>query len=190
MKYIRALLLIFVILISAMFIDHRVSYACSCVSVGSVDKELKQAKAVFSGKVIESKHNKRGGYYSVLFEVSKSWKGVKTNQIIIKTGQGGGDCGFSFVKGQNYLVYAHESEMYGKKSLTAIICSRTNELSSAQEDLKLLGDGKVPTKKVDYLKEFKRGNSAIIRTIIIISCAIILLLVFLAKSGNKNRKKD
>jgi hypothetical protein len=190
MKYIRALLLIFVILISAMFIDHRVSYACSCVPIGSVDKELKEAKAVFSGKVIEIKQNKRAGYYSVLFEVSKTWKGVKTNQIIIKTGLGGGDCGFSFVKGQNYLVYAHESEMYGKKSLNAIICSRTNELSSSQEDLTLLGDGKVPAKKVDYLKEFRRENSAIILKIIIISCAISILLVFLAKTGNKKRKKD
>lgn len=134
--------------------------ACSCAESPSVEDELERSQAVFSGKVLEIRENRNligARTKSVLFEVANTWKGVKQSQIIIKTGQGGGDCGIDFIEGVEYLVYAHESDMYGAKSLVSIMCDRTNKLSSSKEDLEILGEGKPPVEKVD-LTEKQEGN--------------------------------
>lgn len=129
-----------------------ITSACSCAELPSVEEEFERSKAVFSGKVVDI-NNKRSligsTTTSVLFEVTNTWKGVKQSQIIIKTGQGGGDCGYTFTKGKVYLVYAYESSMYGAKSLVTIICDRTAVLSSSQEDLKVLGEGQPPMEEVN-----------------------------------------
>jgi len=126
--------------------------ACSCAELPSALQELENSEAVFSGKVVAI--NESGARSKqVLFEVTNSWKGVEQTQIIINTGLGGGDCGIDFVEGVEYLVYANESTMYGKESLVSIICDRTNKLSSLQDDLIVLGEGNVPTEKVDLTSE-------------------------------------
>lgn len=86
---------------------------------------------------------------SVLFEVTKTWKGVEQTQIIITTGLDDGDCGYDFIKGNEYLVYAKESSMYGAKSLVSILCDRTDVLSSSQKDLEILGQGQPPIEEVN-----------------------------------------
>ncbi|HEV7797917.1 MAG TPA: carboxypeptidase-like regulatory domain-containing protein, partial [Pyrinomonadaceae bacterium] len=53
------------------------------------------------------------------------------------TGRGGGDCGFGFVIGQRYLVYAYRSAKSDR--LTTGICSRTKPYEKAGEDLLFLG---------------------------------------------------
>ena len=47
---------------------------------------------------------------------------------------GGDDCGFPFVTGQEYLVYAHGSPV----RYSTGVCSRTRQLSAASEDLAYL----------------------------------------------------
>lgn len=128
-----------------------VTSACSCAELPSAESELERSKAVFSGKVLDIKDRNVNGYMtkSVIFEVTNTWKGVEESQVIITTGEGGGDCGYPFIEGQEYLVYAIESDMYGGKSLVTIICDRTNKLSTLQNDLEVLGEGEPPTKKVD-----------------------------------------
>lgn len=129
-----------------------VTSACSCVEAPSIEEEFEHSKAVFSGKVIDIKDEvSLKGYKSksVLFEVTNTWKGIEQSQIIITTGQGHGDCGYDFSKGRDYLVYAKESIMYGGKSLVSVMCDRTDILSSSQEDLEVLGEGKPPTEEVD-----------------------------------------
>lgn len=126
--------------------------ACSCVENPSAEIALQKSDAVFSGKVIDVREKRQPNGYrpkSVHFEVIDTWKGVEETQIIIATGLDDGDCGFDFKEEQEYLVYANESTMYGDKSLVAIICSRTTELSLAQEDLSILGEGEQPTNEVD-----------------------------------------
>ena len=125
--------------------------ACSCAELPTAEEEMERSDAIFSGKVMEIKEKKVNGYMtkSVLFEVTDTWKGVDESQVIITTGQGGGDCGFRFIEGQEYLVYAKESDMYRAKSLTTIMCDRTNTLRALQDDLKVLGAGENPTEKVD-----------------------------------------
>lgn len=126
--------------------------ACSCVETPGVEAALEQSDAVFHGKVLDIRENTGKYRYGrhVLFEVMKTWKGIEDSQVIIKTGLGGGDCGFDFQVGQEYVVYAYESEMYGdEKALVAIICSRTAEIGEAEEDLQILGEGNFPQNEVE-----------------------------------------
>jgi hypothetical protein len=80
-----------------------ITSACSCAELPSVKEEFERSKAVFSGRVINIREKQSlNGYTSksVLFKVTNTWKGVKQSQIIIYTGQGGGNCGFDFKEGQ------------------------------------------------------------------------------------------
>lgn len=134
-------------------------YACSCAQPLAVQDELSRSETVFTGRVLEVKEERTKRYLSnaVLFETSQIWKGGSESQIIIHTGSSGGDCGFHFVKGEDYLVYAKPSSMYGdKEQLVTIICDRTNELAEAKEDLAILGEGKLPTIQVDLINESNR----------------------------------
>jgi hypothetical protein len=120
------------------------TFACSCVKPLGVKEELTRSDLVFSGKVLSIKNEKgSNGIIKkvVLFKVNQTWKGSKVAKIKITTGQGEGDCGFPFQKNHDYLVYANKSDMYGKKELISVICSRTNDLASAKEDLAKLGKG-------------------------------------------------
>jgi hypothetical protein len=139
--------------------------ACSCVPPPSVETALSRADVVFSGKVISVEEQRSlRGYITkkILFEVSQTWKGVNESQIIITTGSGGGDCGGAFSEGEEYLVYSRESDMYGKKQLITTICDRTVALSSANEDLGVLGEGKPPIKQVDIISDNQNRSTLII----------------------------
>ncbi|HIW34531.1 MAG TPA: hypothetical protein IAA29_17285 [Candidatus Paenibacillus intestinavium] len=132
-------------------------YACSCAQPLTVEEELDRSEAVFTGRVLEVKEIKNlNGYLtkSALFEVSEIWKGGSESQIIIHTGGGGGDCGYHFEEDKEYLVYANLSDMYGdKEQLVSIMCDRTNILAQAHDDLAILGEGKVPTNKVNLERD-------------------------------------
>lgn len=72
--------------------------------------------------------------YQVTLNVLTSWKGVTTTPSQLSTGYGGGDCGYSFVVGAQYIVYASGA----LDALDVYICSRTAELSQAAADLTYL----------------------------------------------------
>lgn len=156
-----------------------ITSACSCAELPSVEEEFERSQAVFSGRVVDVREKRSlQGYMtkSVLFEVTNTWKGVKQSQMIITTGQGGGDCGFDFKEGQDYLVYSNESTMYGAKSLVSIICDRTNKMSSLQEDLKILGEGQPPIEEVDLTGKHK-GNQLIIWVAVALIIGVILIFI-------------
>ncbi|MCH1625267.1 hypothetical protein [Fredinandcohnia quinoae] len=162
--------------------------ACSCAGLSSVEEEFKRSEAVFSGKVISVKDKRSSDGYtvkSVLFEVMNTWKGVKQSQIIITTGQGGGDCGIEFIEGTEYLVYATESDMYGEKSLITIMCDRTSTLSSSAADLTILGEGQPPTEVVDLTK---KQNGIQKQTGLIVGGAIVVFVVVYLLLRNKAKK--
>lgn len=154
--------------------------ACSCAEPLSVEESLEQAAAVFSGKVIRVKEKKQEhGFYgkSVLFEVNEIWKGVEHSQIMIETGSGDADCGIHFKEGVEYLVYAYEDE----SKLKTYLCTRTKELSFAQDDLFVLGEGSLPVSDVDTATEQK----SFLHYIPIIFVIILGLLIGIM---NKKRK--
>ena len=68
--------------------------------------------------------------------------------------------------------------MYGENSLVSTICSRTNELSAAQEDLAILGEGKPPQQEVDLTGKSKRSQSFIWGTVVLV---IGMILIFKIK---------
>ncbi|WP_174615289.1 hypothetical protein [Virgibacillus ihumii] len=159
-----------------------ITSACSCAELPSVEEEFERSKAVFSGKVVDIKEKwSLRGYTpkSVLFEVTNTWKGVEQSQIIITTGQGGGDCGYKFTQGKEYLVYANESTMYGAKTLVSTMCDRTDVLSSSQ-DLEVLGEGKPPTEEVDLSAEHN-GNQIYIRATVVVAIGIIMLFILVRR---------
>ncbi|NHN34514.1 hypothetical protein [Paenibacillus agricola] len=181
MRKIINLVLLYCLVLSIMtiFIPSTV-YGCSCAQPQTVEAELNRSEAVFAGRVLEVKEqrNLNGSMTkAALFEVSHIWKGGSESQIIIHTGSGGGDCGFRFEEGKDYLVYAHPSTMYGDKELLiTIICDRTNVLVQVQEDLAILGDGKVPTEQVNLEGELYRIDPYVWVTVI--GIAVIGMMIF------------
>jgi hypothetical protein len=139
-------------LVYAMLVHFPISaYACDCVPPDSVETELSQSDAVFSGKVISIKEKRSSAGYikkEIIFEVYQTWKGVEESHIKITSGQGGGDCGYHFVTDGEYLVYGRNSDMFGKSQLNTGICDKTIDLEAAIEDLKILGKGDYPDKQV------------------------------------------
>ncbi|CAG7625951.1 hypothetical protein ACFQI7_14110 [Paenibacillus allorhizosphaerae] len=176
MRKITNLILMTVLFLSIMtsFVPSTV-HACSCARPQDVVAQFSRSQEVFAGRVLEVKEQRylNGSVTrAVLFEVSHIWKGGNESQIIIHTGSGGGDCGFHFEKSKEYLVYAHPSTMYGDKELLiTIICDRTNVLGQAQEDLAVLGEGKIPTEQVNLEGELYRLHPYI--WVIMIGIAVI-----------------
>ena len=124
------------------------AFACSCAQPGSPTEELEKFDAVFVGKVFSVQHSydpegKSVGpedRSTIGFEVSTVWKGVVHEVTYITTPPTGGSCGYTFVEGEEYIVYASTSN-YGDDSYTASICSRTALLSEARADIDALGEG-------------------------------------------------
>lgn len=125
----------------------------------------------------------------VHFEVLQIWKGIENSQVMITTGLGGGDCGFDFQVGQEYLVYASKSTMYGEKTLVAVICSRTSEISLAQGDLQILGEGEIPLKDVELsIVEINKKGAIIGGTqslwgILILGVLLIPIIAYIKRKG-------
>ena len=104
---------------------------------------MEDSAAIFSGNLIAIR-----GYSStslaalLIFEVSRVWKGSVTETFIMMTSSlGAGDCGFPFEAGREYLIYAYEREGYDL--LAAWLCTRTQPLEWAEEDLAFLGEGRL-----------------------------------------------
>lgn len=122
------------------------SFACVCVPSGPPAQELPRATAVFAGKVIKIEPSSASVWrgvdsVNVTFQVSKVWKGPLRRTLTVLTARWGIDCGYEFQSGQEYLVYSLGTE----DQLVVWLCSRTRPLSTASEDLAVLGAGKTPT---------------------------------------------
>ena len=120
-------------------------HACKCAQPGSPSDELKKFSAVFAGTVVSIQHSfdPDAESYSpedrttVQFEVSTTWKGAVHEDMYVTTPPTGGSCGFAFIEGEDYIVYAYDSYTVG-------ICSRTALLRQARADLDALGEGQAP----------------------------------------------
>jgi hypothetical protein len=120
------------------------AFACTCDEsspTGRIEQTVSEAfadaEAVFAGKVVAI--YKRTRPVRVVFIVDRSWKGNVPSRVVISTGRGDGDCGYRFLNGRRYLVYA------GHALLTrwgTSICHRTGSLWDRAGDLQVLGDAK------------------------------------------------
>ncbi len=145
MIYASRFTLVMIILVGFMAATPQQAYACSCIPPSPPLESMATSDAVFSGKVTrieaeEAPIMSSADPVKVVFEVSRVWKGAEDGAIALSTARDSASCGYDFVAGQEYLVYAHSSE----SGLTTGLCTRTMPLSAAGEDLAALGEGVVP----------------------------------------------
>jgi hypothetical protein len=122
--------------------------ACSCTSPGPPCQALFQSDVVFVGTVrsitptpspqdVEPQHvtlERR----VVRFAIERAVRGLEGRvlEVDVRTGSGGGDCGFAFTAGQRYIVYAYR---HAQGWLGTGICTRTRLASEAADDLAYFG---------------------------------------------------
>ena len=117
--------------------------ACSCLPSGPPCQNLFQSDAVFVGTVtgirpMRTPETERPVLERriVAFSVEKGVRGIDGSTVDVRTGSGGGDCGFDFKIGERYVVYAYR---HPDGSLSTGICSRTRLAAEAAEDLAYFG---------------------------------------------------
>lgn len=138
------------VLISLFYLES--ALACSCKKPGPPCKEFGEASVVFSGTVKgvtegarRQKPNGEVDFSPRLFKfsVEETFSGVPTKETEVATGLGADDCGYPFVIGASYLVYAYRDEKDDR--LYTSYCTRTKRVANASEDLQYLrGLGSAP----------------------------------------------
>ena len=141
--------LLAVIAVAALHSSARPAHACSCIPPRPPLEALERADVVFAGDVVSISEPKGlfGSWLAsstdpvtVEFRVSAVWKGEIYETMVLETAWSSASCGFEFVQGEQYIVYARE----GWVSL----CSRTKSIDKASEDLLALGESSAPVPKV------------------------------------------
>lgn len=119
--------------------------ACGCNKPGPPCKAYGEASVVFNGTVKSVKEGtrKRKPNGDVDFEprlfkfsVEETFSGAPGKELEVATGLSADDCGYPFVKGASYLVYAYRDEKDGRLYTSA--CTRTKRVAGASEDLQYL----------------------------------------------------
>ena len=148
--------------------------ACDCPRL-TTEQAIEESKAVFSGEVIGFEYHKGIPNWSmdesakrtgkvidyetlvVKVRVKQWWKGETPTEIYLLTNttrdtDGSltqSSCDFTFDKGETYLIFATKFNTKKENEYRKGYCSRTRELSAADDDLKILGEGKKPTEDKD-----------------------------------------
>jgi len=177
---------LFILIITNFFLLNTILVdACSCLPPSSPKVSLEEANAVFAGKVIDIDTPNGisiGGAdpVRVIFEVSEIWKGSDFKTVTITTARDSTSCGYPFRKGEEYIVYAYSEG----GELSTNLCSRTNLLANAKEDLEELGSGNLPANPgSDYV--YPKSNLVQILSIIAI---VLILIVFITWIIRKHKK--
>jgi hypothetical protein len=140
-------------------------YACECVPPlpGETPKEAferqaKESPAIFEGivenirldgplisaskgAVVGANIDDESPFLLVSFRVGRTYRGAHADHIELRTGLGGGDCGFGFQVGKKYLVVAYKDD---KGNLSTGICTETGLLSERGADVAYLRGERVP----------------------------------------------
>ncbi len=119
-------------------------FACRCRPPEPPANALASATSVFAGRVTALAGAVDSGGpdpVQATFAVTRVWKGTDQPTVVVVTPASSASCGFAFVQGQEYLVYA--SEIEGR--LQTILCNRTALITQAGEDLAALGAGSAPS---------------------------------------------
>ena len=150
------------------------TFACDCPLL-TTEQAVEQSKAVFSGEVVDFEYRKdipnqfmdeqaketgKTIDYETLVvkvRVNQWWKGKPPSEIYIltsKTRDSDGtstesSCGYTFNKGGTYLIFATKYNTKKANEYPTSDCLRTRKLSSADKDLKILGEGKKPSENKD-----------------------------------------
>lgn len=132
----------------------REAEACSCIVSKQPCEAAWSSGPIFRGRVVsidstsvpaprvEGHQLRPWPMRRVTFAVAEQFRGDLTRpQISVLTGTGGGDCGYDFREGEEYIVYTHEprqDESREGRPLETSICTRTRPSREADEDLAYL----------------------------------------------------
>ena len=110
--------------------------ACSCARPGSACEEFSRVDAVFVGRVIgiqPSTESPKFGTRRVQLAVVEALRGVSPGTVSVRTySADGGSCGFPFVEGETYLVYAFAPE---PGVLVVTMCGRTRVAAEVPDEI-------------------------------------------------------
>lgn len=121
------------------------AFACGCEKPGPPCKAFGEASVVFIGTVKGvtegTRKQKPDGEVDFTprrfkFSVEENFSGTPTKEAEVETGLGADDCGYPFVNGASYLVYAYRDEKDDR--LYTSSCTRTRRVANAGEDLQYL----------------------------------------------------
>lgn len=169
MLRIRILLVLITFLTLWAGIRPATAWACSCIPPGPPSAELDGATAVFSGEVIQIEGS--ADPVRVTLQVDTVWKGLQHTTLTVTTARDSASCGYGFKEGESYLVYATGVE----DGLQVSLCSRTQHLSSAQEDLTALGEGQPVSNETDAASHPADNGLSPVTWVVIASVALVLI---------------
>jgi len=124
----------------------------STIFEGTVeDLELKSPLLEASvGSLISANLDETTPVLQVNFSVSRWYRGGQHSPVRVETGLGGGDCGFPFQKGKQYLVYAYKDDA---DRLSTGICTATASVEDSRSNLAYLrGESVVPSHRTKASK--------------------------------------
>jgi hypothetical protein len=153
-----------------LFLSATEVFACEC-PILSTDDAFENSTLVFTGKVVgfeyrkgipnqfiewAEKHSGKPIEYETMvvkFKVERYWKGEAPQEIFLVTSRtknadgtsSSSSCDYDFKEGESYLIYAADKG----RGLRTNFCMRTRPLIRAEEDLKILREGKKPVEKRD-----------------------------------------
>jgi hypothetical protein len=162
----KLLRILFLLLVLIQIAIPRSMKACDCIGESTVKGELKASDIVVVGKVLAknvveiaetiswgsstdtSKMRTLMKFHESKYTVllTHKYKGrIKQDTVTIVTGMGGGDCGFKFEIGKDYIIYAQKetngSHFFGDEGNGTIpgvfrtnICRRTMEFNQKEID--------------------------------------------------------
>ena len=110
----------------------RAGFGCSCAGPNPVCSVYWKTDTVFLGHAIRIEQG--AGEYLVHFDVTKLYRGTRSEPMVIHTPDQGPMCGFAFERGRDYLVYA---SAVANGELATSRCSRTHEVISRENDADL-----------------------------------------------------
>jgi hypothetical protein len=137
----RPALLVFVLILAS---PAAVS-ACSCIGDIPLCQSFWRADAVFTGEIVSFESVKPQQPFSrrvARIRVQRAWRGKVEGVVHVTTGAGGGDCGYTFRPGTQYVVYAYRTT---NGSWTTSICSPTKPLEKADADLEYFKKAEAPS---------------------------------------------
>lgn len=117
----------------------KIAISCSCGEPPPLKKEFNSTFAIFVGKVIKGEAIKIEDNYvdrKFTVEISKVIKGELKNIVEIFTSIDDADCGYDFIIGRSYLIYAWNNDKGNKLIINC--CSRTKEQGKIEPEEKLL----------------------------------------------------
>ena len=88
-------------LVVLLFLASENVFACSCNNPPTIDESFRDSDAVFFGRVLSVERSERS--IEAVFRVETSWKGVATDEVIVRTDTT--SCGINFAVGESHYLF-------------------------------------------------------------------------------------